>query len=345
MAEAAAEAEDPAIAPGLKKGPRQPATEEDLFPGTEGEGEGAAPSGENTQGEGTPGEENAPPAGQEPMSGAGDPPPPGKPDGQSVTEKNGENAPSAEQEQSTPGAGEPPQPEKPAGQARSLAAVAASASDDSGELRELLREVVSGEGGLGPDRALLAAEAVGALFSAPGGMSDRENAGLVIRELAHAGVDVGKMLAEIAEVDARDRAAVAAGKLRDELMKVSTLVHRMAASASSHVSGHLRSLNERAQGVVTAALMAQAVLDRVDSSSRKLIVRLDEVRREGENLGSGVGAAKVEVEAASRRAAEWVENAGTLGRGVWWWALVGGVLGGVLSGLFAGLVQRAVAGL
>ena len=294
MAEVAAEARDPATAPGLKEGPRQPA--EDWVS-----------------------EMNA--------------------------ERNGENAPAAVSEQPPQGAGDSARSGKSDGQERSLAAVATSASDDSGELTKLLRDFESGEGGLAPDRALLAAEAVGALFSAPGGMSVRENAALVIRELAHAGVDVGKMLAAIAEVSARDRTAVVAGELQDGLKDVLALVHRMAAATSSRVGAHLSGFDERAQGVVTSALMAQAVLDRVEASSRKLIARLDEVQRATENLASRVGAAKVEVQAASTAAEGWVENAGTLGRGVWWWALVGGVMGGVMSGAVAGLIQRALAGL
>ena len=262
-------------------------------------------------------------------------------------EGEGEGSPPGEntQDQGALSPEDASQPGKPEGQARSLAAVSTSASDDSGELVEMLRGLESGDGGLSPDRALLAAEAVGALFSAPGGMSARENAALVIRELAHAGVDVGKMLAAIAEVSARDRTAVVAGELQDGLMDVLALVHRMAAATTSRVGAHLSGFDERAQGVITSALMAEAVLDRVEASSRRLIARLDEVKRATESLGSGVGAAKVEVQAASTAAEGWVENAGTLGRGVWWWALVGGVMGGVMSGAVAGLIRRALAGL
>ena len=293
--------------PGLKVGARVPAKDEDWISGTkrEGEGEGTPPA-ENTQGQGAPSSENA---------------------------------------QAEKGSGDSSQPGKSEGRERSLAAVATSASDDSGELVEMLRGLASGDGGLGPDRALLAAEAVGALFSAPGGMSVRENAALVIRELEHAGVDVGKMLAAIAEVSARDRTAVVAGELQDGLKDVLALVHRMAAATTSRVGAHLSGFDERAQGVVTSALMAQAVLDQVEAGSRKLIARLDEVKRETESLASGVGAAKVEVRAAATAAEGWVEHAGTLGRGVWWWALVGGVMGGVMSGAVAGLIQRALAGL
>ena len=300
--------------PGLKVGAKVPAKEEDWISGTKGEGEGS-PSAENARSSSA-------------SSGA-----------------NGQGAPTAGNEQPEQGAGDSARSGKSDGRERSLAAVARSVSDDSGELVELLRDFESGDGGLAPDRALLAAEAVGALFSAPGGMSVRENAALVIRELARAGVDVGRMLAAVAEVSARDRTAVVAGELQDGLKDVLALVHRMAAATSSRVGAHLSGFDERAQGVVTSALMAQAVLDRVEASSRKLIARLDEVQRATENLASGVGAAKVEVQAASTAAEVWVENAGTLGRGVWWWALVGGVMGGVMSGALAGLVQRALAGL
>ena len=308
MAEAAAEAGDPAIAPGLQEGPRKPA--------------GDWISDMNAEKNG----ENAPSAGNAPA-------------------EQGEGNSAEGQEQPGQGAGDSSQLEKPDPQERSLAAVATSASDDSGDLAKMLRGLESGDGGLSPDRALLAAEAVGALFSAPGGMSVRENAALVIRELAHAGVDVAKMLASIAEVSARDRTAVVAGELQDGLKDVLALVHRMAAATTSRVGAHLRGFDERAQGVITSALMAEAVLDRVEASSRRLIARLDEVKQATESLGSGVGAAKVEVQAASTAAEGWVENAGTLGRGVWWWALVGGVMGGVMSGAVAGLIQRALAGL
>ena len=321
MATDAVDAEQAATSvPGLKKGPRVPAKDEDLVFGTKGEGkeeEEGTPPAENTQGQGAPSSENA----------------------------QGKGAPAAENAQAEKDSGDSSQPGKPEGQERSLAAVATSASDDSGELGKMLRGLESGDGGLTPDRALLAAEAVGALFSAPGGMSVRENAALVIGELERAGVDVAKMLAAIAEVSARDRTAVVAGQLQDGLMDVLALVHRMAAATTSRVGTHLSGFDERAQGVITSALMAEAVLDRVEASSRKLIARLDEVKCTTESLASGVGAAKVEVQAASMAAEGWVENAGTLGRGVWWWALVGGVMGGVMSGAAAGLIQRALAGL
>ena len=220
------------------------------------------------------------------------------------TDSQGRGAPSSESAQAK---GAPPagnaQAEQGSGDSgrpdrwgRILSEQATSASDDSGELIEPLRDLESGEGGLGRDRALLAAEAVGALFSAPGGMSVRENAALVIRELARAGVDVGKMLAAIAEVSARDRAEVAAGELRDGLKDVLALVHRMAAATTSRVGGHLSGFDERAQGVITSALMAQAVLDRVEAGSRRLIARVDEVQRMAEQMASGVAATKDEPE-------------------------------------------------
>ena len=311
MAEAAAEAGDPAIAPGLKEGARVPVKKEDWVSDTKGDGEG----------NGTPPAENAP------------------------AEQQGEGSSAQGGQSAGQGAGDSTRSGKGDEQERRLSKSATSASDDSGELIQLLRDFESGEGGLAPDRALLAAEAVGALFSAPGGMSVRENAALVIRELARAGVDVGKMLAAIAEVSARDRTAVVAGELKEGLKDVIALVHRMAAATSSRVGAHLSGFDERAQGVVTSALMAQAVLDQVEANSRKLIARLDEVKGATESLGSRVGAAKVEVQAAATAAEGWVEHAGTLGRGVWWWALVGGVMGGVMSGTVAGLIQRALAGL
>ena len=260
-------------------------------------------------------------------------------------EGEGGGTPPAGNEQSTEDAEDPP----PAGNAgapeRALAKNATSASDGSGDLVALLRGLDSGEGGLSQDRALLAAEAIGALFSAPGGMSVEKNAAQVIKELKRGGVDVGKMMAAVAEVSARDRTAVAARKLQDGLKDVLSLVHQMAAATTSRVDVHLSGFDERAQGVLTAALMAQAVLDRLESNGRQVIARVDDVHRGTEKLSSAVGAARVEVEAAAKAGRDWVENAGVVGRGVWWYALVGGVVGGVLSGLFTGIVQRAVAGL
>ena len=312
MATDAVDAEQAATSvPGLKEGARVPAKKEDWVSDTKGDGEG----------NGTPPAESAP------------------------AEQPGEGSSAQGGESAGQGAGDSTRSGKGDEQERSLSKSGTSASDDSGELIKLLRDLESGDRSLGPDRALLAAEAVGALFSAPGGMSVRENAALVIRELARAGVDVGKMLAAIAEVSARDRTAVVAGELQEGLKDVIALVHRMAAATSSRVGAHLSGFDERAQGVVTSALMAQAVLDQVEANSRKLIARFDEVKRTTESLGSRVGAAKVEVQAAATAAEGWVENAGTLGRGVWWWALVGGVMGGVMSGAFAGLIQRALAGL
>ena len=261
------------------------------------------------------------------------------------TKGEGEPASAAENAESTQNAQDPPAGGKREAPERALAKSATSASDGSGDLVALLRGLDSGGGGLSQDRALLGAEAIGALFSAPGGMSVQENAATVIQELERAGVDVGKMLTELAEVSARDRTAVAARKLQDGLRDVLALVHQMAAATTSRVDVHLSGFDERAQGVLTAALMAQAVLDRLESNGRQVIARVDEVHRGTEKLSSVVGAARVEVEAAAKAGKDWVENAGVVGRGVWWYALLGGVLGGVLSGLFMGLVQRAVAGL
>ena len=253
-------------------------------------------------------------------------------------DKEGDGAPPADKGQAPRGSA----PKKPDRWARIVADRATSASDDSGDLVEMLRGF---ESGLGEDRALQAAEVVGALFSAPGGMSARENAGLVVKELARAGVDVGRMLAAIAEVSARDRTEVAARELQDSLKEVLGLVHRMAAATTSRVGAHLSGFDERAQGVLTSALMAQAVLERLEPNVRRVIARVDEVQKATENLTSVVTGAEVEVRAAATAAEGWVESAGVLGRGVWWWAFVGGVLGGGFSGMAAGFMQRVVAGL
>ena len=117
------------------------------------------------------------------------------------------------------------------------------------------------------------------------------------------------------------------------------------AATTSRVGAHLSGFDERAQGVLTSAMMAQAVLDRVEPNVRRVIARVDEVQKSTENLASVVTAADVEVRAAATAAEGWVESAGVLGRGVWWWAFVGGVLGGVFSGMAAGFMQRVVAGL
>ena len=253
-------------------------------------------------------------------------------------DKEGDGAPPADKGQAPRGS----PPKKPDRWEGMVGGRATSASDDSGDLMEMLREF---ESGLGEDRALQAAEAIGALFSAPGGMSVRENAALVIEELARAGVDVGKMLAAIAEVSARDRTEVAVRELRDSLKEVLGLVHRMAAATTSRVGAHLSGFDERAQGVLTSAMMAQAVLERLDPNVRRVIARVDDVQKETEKLASVVTAAEVEVRAAKTAAEGWVESAGVLGRGVWWWAFVGGVLGGVFSGMVFGFVERMVVGL
>ena len=253
-------------------------------------------------------------------------------------DKEGDGAPPADKGQAPRGS----PPKKPDRWERMVGDRATSASDDSGDLMEMLREF---ESGLGEDRALQAAEAIGALFSAPGGMSVRENAALVIEELARAGVDVGKMLAAIAEVSARDRTEVAVRELRDSLKEVLGLVHRMAAATTSRVGAHLSGFDERAQGVLTSAMMAQAVLERLDPNVRRVIARVDDVQKETEKLASVVTTAEVEVRAAKTAAEGWVESAGVLGRGVWWWAFVGGVLGGVFSGMVSGFVERMVVGL
>ena len=118
MAEAAAEAGDPAIAPGLQEGPRKPAGDWISDMNAEKDMENAPPA-ENT---------------------------PAEPD---------ERDSAQEEEQPGQGGGDSAQPGKPDGRERSLAA-ATSASDDAGELGKMLRGLESGDGGLTPDRALLA---------------------------------------------------------------------------------------------------------------------------------------------------------------------------------------------
>ena len=258
----------------------------------------------------------------------------------------GEDSPPAENEQSTTenggdaaGAGKTDPPEQ------ALSERATSVSDDSGDLVALVRGMKSVDGGLSQDRMLLAAEAIGALFSAPGGLSVRQNAAVVIRELEGGGVDVGKVLAEIAAVSARDRAEVAARELQEGLKNVLAQVHRMAAATTSRVDVHLRGFDERAQGALSAAVLVQTLMDQLERNGRKVVARVDDVHRSVESLDSVVRGVRVEVEGAAKARERLVENAGVVGRGVWWYALVGGVLGGALSGLVTGLVQRAVAGL
>lgn len=256
-----------------------------------------------------------------------------------------EGAPPAgngESEQNPRESAQAPPPETPE---QALSKRATSVSDDSGDLVALVRGLKSVDGGLSEDRMLLAAEAIGALFSAPGGISVRQNAALVIRELEGGGIDAGKMLAEVAAVSARDRAEVAARELQEGLKNVLAQVHRMAAATTSRVDVHLRGFDERAQGALSAAVLVQTLMDQLERNGRKVVARVDDVHRSVESLDSVVRGVRVEVEGAAEARERLVENAGVVGRGVWWYALVGGVLGGALSGLFTGLVQRAVAGL
>ena len=259
-------------------------------------------------------------------------------------EGEGEDSPPAENEQSTAQNAQAPAPsEKPDPPEQVLSKRATSASDDSGDLVALVRGMKSG--GVSEDRMVRSAEAVGAFFSAPGGLSVRENAAVVIEELERAGLDVGKMLVEVAAASAQDDAEVVARELQDGLKNVLSLVHRKAAATSARIDVHMKNLDARAQGVLTSAMLAQTMLDKLESNVRKMVSRFDDVQRGVESLDSVLRTVRVEVEGAAKARESLVENAGVIGRGVWWWALVGGVFGGMLIGVFAGLVLRVVAGL
>ena len=89
--------------------------------------------------------------------------------------------------------------------------------------------------------------------------------------------------------------------------------------------------------LIQTALAAQATLDHAERSGGRIGTRLQDIVRAADGFLSPPWAVRTPRSiAAEKSAGKWVEYAGTVGRGLWWWALVGGFAGAVV-GVFVSL--------
>ena len=168
------------------------------------------------------------------------------------------------------------------------------------------------------------------------GVGDKAVADIVVAQLGGAGVDVDKLVREIEAAQDRDRVSVAAEALAGQLRDVIEQVQRMAGASGAAVEVRLKEMESLAYVLIQTALAAQATLDHAERSGGRIGTRLQDIVRAADEFLSTVGGAHAEVIAAEKSAGKWVEYAGTVGRGLWWWALVGGFAGAVL-GVFVSL--------
>ena len=169
------------------------------------------------------------------------------------------------------------------------------------------------------------------------GVGDKAVADLIVGQLAAAGVDVPRLVADIEAARDRDRVSVAAEALAGQLRGVIEQVQRTAGASGAAVEVRLKEMEGLAYVLIQAALAAQSCLELAERSGSRVGTRLQDIVRAADEYLTTVGAARAEVLAAQKAAGEWVADASTVGRGVWWWALVGGFVGGVL-GVFVSLV-------
>ena len=168
------------------------------------------------------------------------------------------------------------------------------------------------------------------------GVGDKAVADIVIAQLAGAGVDVDKLVRDIEAAQDRDRVSVAAEALAGQLRDVIEQVQRTAGASGAAVEVRLKEMESLAYVLIQTALAAQATLDHAERSGGRIGTRLQDIVRAADEFLNTVGGAHAEVIAAEKSAGRWVEYAGTVGRGLWWWALVGGFAGAVL-GVFVSL--------
>ena len=168
------------------------------------------------------------------------------------------------------------------------------------------------------------------------GVGDKAVADIVVAQLAGAGVDVDKLVRDIEAAQDRDRVSVAAEALAGQLRDVIEQVQRTAGASGAAVEVRLKEMESLAYVLIQTALAAQATLDHAERSGGRIGTRLQDIVRAADELLSAVGGAHAEVIAAEKSAGQWVEYAGTVGRGLWWWALVGGFAGAVV-GVFVSL--------
>lgn len=168
------------------------------------------------------------------------------------------------------------------------------------------------------------------------GVGDKAVADIVVAQLATAGVDVDKLVRDIEAAQDRDRVSVAAEALAGQLRDVIEQVQRTAGASGAAVEVRLKEMESLAYVLIQTALAAQATLDHAERSGGRIGQRLQDIVRAADEFLNTVGGAQAEVMAAEKSAGQWVEHARTVGRGLWWWALVGGFAGAVV-GVFVSL--------
>ena len=169
------------------------------------------------------------------------------------------------------------------------------------------------------------------------GVGDKAVADLVVAQLGVAGVDVGRLVADIESAQDRDRVSVAAETLAGQLRGVIEQVQRTAGASGAAVEVRLKEMEGQAYVLIQTALAAQSCLELAERSGGRIGTRLQDIVRAADEFLHAVGGAHAEVIAAEKAAGSWVADASAVGRGVWWWSLVGGFVGGVL-GVFVSLL-------
>ncbi|MCY3845736.1 MAG: hypothetical protein OXH69_19595 [Acidobacteria bacterium] len=205
-----------------------------------------------------------------------------------------------------------PEPEKPA------AAAAAAAGERGG--KPAAPAVDAGR-----------AAAIVADLLALRGVGDKAVADLIVAQLGGAGVDVRRLVADIEAAQDRDRVSVAAETLAGQLRGVIEQVQRTAGASGAAVEVRLKEMEGLAYVLIQTALAAQSCLELTERSGGRIGTRLQDIVRAADEFLHAVGGAHAEVLAAEKAAGKWVADAAAVGRGLWWWSLVGGFVGGVLG--------------
>ena len=169
------------------------------------------------------------------------------------------------------------------------------------------------------------------------GVGDKAVADLIVAQLGVAGVDIPRLVADIEAAQDRDRVSVAAETLAGQLRSVIEQVQRTAGASGAAVEVRLKELEGLAYVLIQTALAAQSCLELAERSGGRIGTRLQDIVRAADEFLNTVGGAHAEVLAAEKAAGRWVADASTVGRGLWWWSLVGGFVGGVL-GVFVSLL-------
>ena len=163
------------------------------------------------------------------------------------------------------------------------------------------------------------------------GVGDKAVADLIVAQLGGAGVDVPRLVADIEAAQDRDRVSVAAETLAGQLRGVIEQVQRTAGASGAAVEVRLKEMEGLAYVLIQTALAAQSCLELTERSGGRIGTRLQDIVRAADEFLHAVGGAHAEVLAAEKAAGKWVADAAAVGRGLWWWSLVGGFVGGVLG--------------